>query len=155
MAAMLGGLLEENLRDFPSRRRVADRVRGEVVITAADRNLSVTLSFQPGLVQVRDGTVVGAPRVAGPWLTMTKLCSGQISPVHAWRAGELRLDNPRRAPRAAAASFVLSVPSTFYGDTSPMRRSLSIAVVLLASALVVVASARVRRRRLRGRDEGL
>jgi hypothetical protein len=151
MATMLAGLLEENLRDFPSRRRVAELVRGTVVLTAADRGLSVTLRFVSGAVQVGDGPTPGAPEVAGPWLTMTKLCSGQVSPVRAWRNGELRLDNVLRAPTAAAASFVLSVPSSFYGEVKPVRRAIIIGSFVMAALLAVVAAVSARRRHARGR----
>jgi hypothetical protein len=145
MATMLGGLLEQNVQDFQSRRRVATAVRGAVVFVAADREQSVTVDFGGAQIQVRDGGTAGAPTVSGPWLTMTKLCSGQVSPVRAWRSGELRLENPRRAPVAAAASFVLSVPPSFYGEPSPARRA--VPPVVLGLVLVVGLTVIVRRRR--------
>lgn len=148
MAVMLGGLLEDNMRDFASRARVAYRARGDVVLTAADRDVSVTLSFQPGRVEIRDGSTPGAPVVAGPWLAMTKLCSGQLSPIKAWREGELSLENPRRAPAAAAAGFVLSVPQSFYGE-SHLRRNVTIASVAAAGALGILTVAVIARRRAR------
>ena len=73
MAQMLGGLLEDNLRDYPIRARVASRTRGKVVLTASDRDLSVTLTFGDGQVVVSDGAADGAPLLAGPWLELAKL----------------------------------------------------------------------------------
>ncbi len=148
MAVMLGGLLEDNMRDFASRARVAARARGDVVLTAADRGVSVTLSFRRGRVEIRDGVAAGAPVVSGPWLAMTKLCSGQLSPVRAWREGELSLQNPRRAQAAAAAGFVLSVPSSFYGE-SHLRRNVTIASVGFAGAFGILAVVVIARRRAR------
>ena len=144
MARMLGGLLEENVRDFPTRRSAAALVRGSVVFIAADRGQAVTVHFQGGHIQVADGDRPGAPAVAGPWLTMTKLCSGQVSPVAALRSGELHLENRRRAVVAAAASFVLSVPPSFYGEPSRTKRVVPVVVGL---ALLLGAAAIIRARR--------
>jgi hypothetical protein len=163
MAMMLADLLESNVRDFPSRRRVATMVRGEVVFTAADRDVSVTLAFGPGSIEIRNGALPGAPVIAAPWLAMTKVCSGTLSPWVAWREGQLKVDNLRRAPLAAAASsWALSVPASFYEQADgagagaagePMRRRtlrdaripIVIGVGLGVVAVVVVVAGRKRR----------
>jgi hypothetical protein len=161
MAMMLADLLESNVRDFPSRRRVATLARGEVVFTAADRDLSVTLAFGPGSIEIRDGAQPGAPVIAAPWLAMTKVCSGTLSPWVAWRDKQLTVDNLFRAPLAAAASsWALSVPPSFYEQAGgagsavePVPRSarrgaripIVIGVGLGVVAVVVVVAGRKRR----------
>lgn len=142
LATMLAELLEANLRDFRGRRRVATLVRGDVVLTAADRAMSVTLSFGPDVIAVRDGAEPGAAEVAAPWLSMARVCSGTVSPFTAWRAGELEVHRLRGTPIIAGASFVLSVPRSFYdaadGVSGTGRRWSS---PRTQAALVVVAAA--------------
>ncbi len=133
MATMLAGLLGDNLGDFPGRAGVARIIRGNVVFTAIDRDMSVTIRFLGDRIEVKDGTTDGAATIEAPWLTMAKLCSGQISPPRALAAGNLKVSPGRRPLTTAAASFVVSVPSSYYGD--PRRRRLIVAV---ASAVVVV-----------------
>ena len=115
MAMMLADLLTSNVRDFPSRRRATRLARGEVVFSAADHDTSVTLAFGSGRIEVRDGASTDAPVIAAPWLAMAKVCSGTLSPWAAWRSGDLKIGNLRRGPIAAAASsWALSVPASFY-----------------------------------------
>ena len=109
---MIADLLEANRRDFRLRRWVAGRLRGPVVFTASDRDVSVTLWFDRGAVTVVDGAAVGTPSVAGPWLTMTRVCSGRCSPARAWRDGELALAGPSGRARGAAAAFARPLPAT-------------------------------------------
>ena len=68
LATMLADLLRDNMKDYPGRARVAALARGAVVMTASDRDISVTLSFRGREVVVTDGTASGAPVIAGPWL---------------------------------------------------------------------------------------
>lgn len=117
MSTMLADLLTSNLRDFGARRRAAALARGRVVMTASDRDISVTLRFRSGVVEISNGSHPTAPEIAAPWLTMAKICSGLVSPRSAWKEGELRVARMVRSPiAAAAASFVLSVPAEFYAD---------------------------------------
>lgn len=114
LASMLAGLLEDNLRDFRGRSRVAGLARGAVVLRAADHDLDVTVSFSRGRVEITDGAAPGVTVVAGPWLAMAQLCSGQLPPWRALREHQLALTPGRHLPAAAAAGFVLSVPASFY-----------------------------------------
>lgn len=155
LATMLADLLRDNVKDFPSRARAAALARGEVVMRAADRDASVTLSFRRGEVVVTDGSAPGAPVVAGPWLEMAKLCSGQLSPVKAVASGALKITPGRHLTALAASGYALSVPAAFYGDEEAARkqrerrRNAGVAVgVGLAVLLVVVV---VRRRSRPGR----
>lgn len=143
MATMLAGLLRDNMRDFPVRARVAARTRGDVVLTATDRNVSVTLSFRRGEVLVHDGAASGAPVLAGPWMEMTKLCSGQASPLTALARRQLSLVRGRRMVAVPAASFVLTVPSSFYGDRGPLfRRAAMVSAAAGVAVFVVVRRGR-------------
>lgn len=152
MATMLGGLLEDNLRDYAGRARVARLARGDVVLTAADRGVSVTLSFRGDEVVVANGPTAGAATLAGPWLEMAKLCSGQVNPVRAVARRELTVEPRGGFSAIAAAGYVLSVPLSFYGDEEALRRqrrrrrTIVIAAVAAVGIAVTVAYTRRARR---------
>lgn len=161
LASMLADLLRDNLADFVGRARVARRLRGPVVLRAADHDLSVTLSFEGDRVVVRDGTTEGAAVVAGEWLAMAQLCSGQLAPWTALRGGELTLERGRPLHAAAGAGYVLSVPASFYAEAeggsppSPTPRPAVLLLVGAGSVVVVLvalrwrAARRTKRRRTR------
>lgn len=171
MAVMIAGLLEDNLRDFPGRARVAARTRGSVVLTASDRDLSITVTFGSDGVEIADGARPGVAAMSGPWLTMSRVCSGRITPWRAIRDRELALGWGRSVWALPAAGFVLSVPASFYEDASvgsaadgagagdgrgsaADRRVVAVAVVAGATVAVVGGSvliARASRRRRRRR----
>ncbi len=151
MATMLGGLLEDNLRDYPGRARVTSLARGDVVLTASDRDVSVTLSLRGNEVVVANGKLEGAAVLAGPWLEMAKLCSGQVNPLKAVARRELTVELRGRLDAIAAAGYALSIPSSFYDDEEDeavQRRRRQIAIAVVATTGAVVAVAYVRRRRL-------
>ncbi|MCB1267013.1 MAG: hypothetical protein KDB19_02745 [Microthrixaceae bacterium] len=118
MAVMIAGLLEDNLRDFPGRARVAARTRGSVVLTASDRDVSITVTFGSDGVEIADGARPGVAAMSGPWLTMSRVCSGRNTPWRAIRERELALGWGRSVWALPAAGFVLSVPASFYEDAS-------------------------------------
>ena len=155
MAMMLGGLLEENLRDYPGRARVTRLARGDIVLTASDRDVSVTLSLKGNEVVVANGTTEGAAVLAGPWLEMAKLCSGQANPFTAVARRELTIEFGGRLDAMAAAGYALSIPSSFYQDddeqeaSQQRRRRVAIAVVVVTGTVVAVGLLRRRRRRER------
>lgn len=147
---MLADLLRDNMNDYPGRGRVAGLARGSVVMCAADRDVSVTLSFRRGEVRVTDGAEVGAPVVAGAWLEMAKLCSGQLSPVKAVSQKHLKVTpSPHGLTALAAAGYALSVPPSFYGDEEEVarrRRRAQVTVGVAVGVIVVLAWSRHRRR---------
>ena len=120
-----------------------------MVLTAADGDVSVTLSFRPGEVVVSNGVTERAPALRGPWLEMAKLCSGQESPVTALARGHLRLVPGARMTVVPAGGFVLSVPASFYGDNSQRKQLMIGGGVAAAVVLVLLARRRSRRRRAR------
>lgn len=139
MATMLAELLRDNLRDFPRRARVAARTRGDLVLTASDRDLSITLSFGRDGIEVADGAAEGAPRMAGAWLEMSRVCSGRVSPLRALAGRDLKLSWGRHIWVVPAGGFVLSVPASFYGDTSVTRRRWLIALTIVSVVAVLLA----------------
>jgi hypothetical protein len=153
LACMLADLLEQNVGDFPLRARVAALTRGDVVLTASDQDLSVTLQFGAGRVIVRDGAVPGAPALAGPWLEMAKVCSGRSSPIAAVRERALRISPGHNPIALAGAGFALSVPPSFYeggvARRARQRRTTLIAVVLAAGVLGVLVVLLAQRRSVR------
>lgn len=116
LAAMIAGLLEENVKAFRSRAAAARLARGRIVLEASDRGMAVTLSFGPGRVLVSDGAAGGAPVVAGDWLAMAKLCSGQASMIGAVVHGQARVRGHKGLAALPAATFALTVPRSFYEE---------------------------------------
>ncbi len=137
MAVMLADLLADNLRDYPARSRVAHLVRGSVVMTAADRDRSVTVTFAGREVSIADGSLDGAPRMVGEWLDLAQLCSGRLSPIKAVTGRRLTVHNIGRVDLLAAAGYVMSVPASYYGEAT--RWTLERIVLTLALVAFVVA----------------
>ncbi len=153
MASMLAGLLTDNLRDFPSRARAASIARGRLVLRASDRDVAVTLSFQPGRITITDGPADSAPVLYGPWMELTKLCSAQSSPVASLARGRVRVEvggahGVLRLNVIPLGSYALSVPASFYDDPATVRRRrllrAELAGVCLAAATAVVLGLRSR-----------
>lgn len=134
---MIGDLLRDNVRDFKGRRRLARRAKGDVVLLASDRDMAITVSFRKGAVVIAEGRTEGAPVLAGPWLDMAKVCSGQLSPFGAMLRRRLSATRVLSHPvRIAMAGFVLSVPASYYGE-SHKARNIAIGVGAAASAAAV------------------
>jgi hypothetical protein len=145
---MLASLLADNLRDFRSRSLVARFTRGDVVLLASDRDIAVTLSFRPGEIVIGDGAAPGAPVLAGEWLDLAKLCSGQRSPIAAVTSGELRVTPGRNMWAAAGAGLALSVPKSFYEEdreTRIRRRRRRVVIIFLVFLAAVMRTAFVAR----------
>lgn len=141
LAAMIGDLVADNVRDFKGRRRVASRTRGEVALRAADRDVAITLSFGDGEVVIAEGVTDEAPVLSGPWLTMAQMCSGQLSPVKALATKQLHVSDMHNPARIAAVGFVLSVPESFYEPELVAQRRRRALLWTLAATVVVVAGA--------------
>ncbi|MCL4448166.1 MAG: hypothetical protein M1483_01715 [Actinobacteria bacterium] len=127
MASMLGDLLEENIADSKIRRRLLAIGKGGVVITAADKGVSVLLLFERDKVRIvdldTDACVSGHQfcELSGPWLDMADLCSGQLSVFRAIYNGKLKIRRLKYVHKEdilalVAASVLLKVPSSFYGE---------------------------------------
>lgn len=138
MASMLAGLLEDNLSDFPGRARVARTIRGGVVFTAADRDMSVSITFLGNRIEVSDGVTTGATMIRAPWMTMAKLCSGQISPVRALIDRDLAISFGRSPLAAAGASFVVSVPPSHFGDDRRLSKVSTVAIITAVAGAIII-----------------
>ncbi len=114
LAIMIAGLLADNMRDFRSRARAARLARGAVVLRAADRGIAVTLSFSRGEVVITDGAVAGVPLIAGAWLDLARLCSGEGSFAGALIRRQVRVHRGHGMAVVPAAALALSVPRSFY-----------------------------------------
>jgi len=158
LATMLADLLRDNMKDFPGKGRAAGLARGNVVMRASDRDVSVTLSFRGGEVVVTDGPTPGAPVVQGAWLDLAKLCSGQISPVKAVLARRLEVTPAAHGLTAlAGASYALSVPPSFYGDEEAVakrRKQVRLTVGITVGVVVLLALNRHRRHARRSHSRG-
>jgi hypothetical protein len=155
MAVMLAELLRDNLRDFPARARVAARTRGALVLTASDRDLSITVTFGRGQIDVTDGAAPGAPRLSGPWLAMSRVCSGRISPLRAMIDRELSVQRGRHLAVVPAGGFVLSVPASFYDDTGARRtrrRKMVVRGLVVVTVVMIVIAVVFSRRAATAHD---
>ena len=136
---MLASLLEDNLRDFPTRALAARLARGDVVLLASDRDMAVTLSFRSDEIVVDEGALTGVATLAGAWLDLARLCSGQRSAFASMRSGDLRITPGRGMRAAAGAGLALSVPRSFYDEDQGRgrRRRTLMALAVLGTVLLV------------------
>jgi cytochrome c oxidase assembly protein subunit 15 len=146
MATMIGGLLADNVRDFPSRARAARLARGAVVLQATDRGIAVTLSFGRGEVAVTDGATPGVAVIAGAWLDMAQLCSGQGSFAGALVRRQVRIRRGHGMAVLPVAALALSVPRSFYEPArvaerrSRWLRTATVSAAVMAFGVIVLGS---------------
>ncbi len=124
MANMVAGLLVENLGGFRSRSFATRLIKGDVTLKAKDRDYAVVLTFDRGLVTVRDAVDVPEPIIdrspvmEGEWLNMAKVVSGRSSPIKAFREKNISLSlgssKSKNLITVLGTGFVLSVPKSFY-----------------------------------------
>lgn len=135
---MLADLLADNLADYPGRALIARIARGAIVMSAADHDRSVTVCFAGAEVVIEEGAAFGAPVIAGQWSDLAQLCSGRLGPWKAVRSGKLDISTVRRPDLIAAAGYVLSVPPSYYGMTSPWRRKQVVIPVVAAGTTTLI-----------------
>ncbi len=145
-ASMLAEVLAANVADYRGRAWAASRASGSVVLAASDRDVAVTITFGRSDITIADGSIPGIPFLAGPWLTMADLCSGEVSPVRAIVRRELHVGPTTRLDTLAAAGFVLSVPASYYGKSRDRGKILGIAAVATGLVALVVIATRAARR---------
>jgi hypothetical protein len=113
------------------------------------------VSFRGNEVVIANGAADHAPVLAGPWLEMAKLCSGQVSPLKAIARRDLTITPTARLDTVAAAGYVLSIPLSFYGDEAAIaqqqqrRRAIAIGVAVAVVLLYLRHRRRARRARRR------
>lgn len=62
LASMIHALIEQNLADHPDKLAELERMRGSVAIVAEDAGTAVTLCFDAGGLEIRDG-IDGVPDI--------------------------------------------------------------------------------------------
>lgn len=113
---MFAEYLEANFVDFPSKRRLAHRMRSPIALIAHDRKVAITLRFARGLVSVEDGAARDAgAELSGPFFLLTKVASAQH--VEATELKELKVTGITRHPlQLAYCAALLRTPASFYDD---------------------------------------
>ncbi len=127
MAAMVGDLIEANLDGSRARAWVARRVHGRVLLEASDRDLGVTVCFDGQRISVLARREPGIlPAMRGPWLAMTRVCSGLVSPLQALRREDVKLGLSTPLTALVATALVMKVPRGVYRDSTVNEQPASI-----------------------------
>ncbi len=116
MAEMLRGLVEANLRDSKTRAVLASKARGAVILEASDKELSVTMSFTSTRIELLPFARSGLSVLTGPWMEMTKICSGRISPFRAICGRQLKVVFIRPFSVLLVAAYIMKVPRSVYRE---------------------------------------
>ncbi len=119
MAAMVADLIEANMAGSPRRARAVSGTQGNVVLSADDRGLSVTVSFHRERVSVVGSSLGDAPVLAGSWMDMARVCSGRCSPARLVLRRRLRVRLRRPLRPLLVAAYVLKVPRSTYSKEKP------------------------------------
>lgn len=116
MAVMFADYLEANFRDFPSKRRIARRMRSPIALVANDRKVAITLRFARSFVSVEDDAAPDAEAcLAGPFFLLTKVASSQPIPPEDLK--QLEVTGLKRHPvQIAYCAALLRTPASFYED---------------------------------------
>lgn len=139
LANMMAQLLRQNLEEDARKRRLASRLRGRLVVTATDHEVTVTVDFAPAGIEILDGRVgpVDAT-ISGPQARLTKLLSGEASPLWEHLRGRLHTTSSIRKPFfPLRVSSLMKVPPT-------ERRNIPWPQIVLAAAGVTVLVIAVR-----------
>lgn len=121
MARMFADYLAQNFEDLPSKRRLMRFRLRPIVLTAADKGISITVRFAPRLVSVEDGRMPAALEFVGPFVSLTRIASAQ--PVSVRELGQFRARGVFRHPVAALLSaLLLRTPRRLYKDPVYQRK---------------------------------
>lgn len=118
MAIMFADYLESNFRDFPSKRRIARRMRSPIALVANDRKVAITLRFARGFVSVEDSAAPDAEAtLGGPFFLLAKVASSQPIPPEDLK--QLEVTGLKSHPiQIAYCAALLRTPASFYDDDS-------------------------------------
>ena len=99
LAQIVQQYLEQDQSDYEDKRRRATRLRGRVVMTASDHEISVTLDFQGDRILVFDGKRLPVDAsIAGPQIALVRLLQGEAHPLVEHLRGRLRVRSSMRRP---------------------------------------------------------
>lgn len=88
LASMVGSLIQQNLEDKPALKRDLNRARGRVALIAQDVDVSLTLHFTGGRLEIFDG-ILGLPDVT------LRTGSDEIVALSLLESNRLGLPDPR------------------------------------------------------------
>jgi hypothetical protein len=92
LAHIVQQYLEQDLAEFPKKRRRAARLRGRVAMTASDHEATVTLDFKGDEVLILDGMCEPVDAsIAGPHEALVRLLQGETHPLVEHLRGRLRV----------------------------------------------------------------
>ncbi len=99
LASMVQQYLEQDLAEFEEKRRQAARLRGRVVMTAADHEVTVTLVFAGSEIAIWDGEHAPVDAsITGPYRSLVSLLQGESNPLMEHLRGRLRVRSSLRKP---------------------------------------------------------
>lgn len=150
LAAMLSQYFDQNLRDFPRKRRQAQKISGKLSVEALEGGVEVTITFSNGEIEIADGSAPDAKmNVRGGIFSLTELATGGTGALGRILQGKLRVRAAWRHPIFAyrVARF-MSLPNEMKSDTAalarPVRWKLAVAAGILAAAAGLAAYLLVR-----------
>ena len=99
LASIVQQYLEQDLAEFPDKRRLARRLRGRLAMTAKDYETTVTVEFGGGEITIWDGE--RAPldaSIVGPYWGLTRLLQGRANPIVEHIRGRLHVRSSLKRP---------------------------------------------------------
>jgi putative sterol carrier protein len=140
LANIVQQFLEQDLSEFEDKRRQAARLHGQVTLSAADHDTSVTLEFKGHEIAIWDGhrEPVDAS-IAGPYRQLVRLLQGEGNPLLEHFRGRLRVKSSLRKPffPLRVHNLMKLPPEKGYGRT---RQYILVAGLAGAATAAVVAA---------------
>ncbi len=99
LANIVQQYLEQDLAEFADKRRRASRLRGRVALTASDHEVTVTVAFSEGGIDIWDGQRPPLDAsIVGPYQALVRLLQGETNPLLEHLRGRLRVSSSLRKP---------------------------------------------------------
>jgi putative sterol carrier protein len=99
LASIVQQYLEHDLAEFADKRRLAQRLRGRLAMTADDYGTAVTVEFRGDEIAIWDGERPPLDAsIAGPYRGLTRLLQGETNPLVEHLRGRLRVRSTLRKP---------------------------------------------------------
>jgi putative sterol carrier protein len=99
LASIVQQYLEQDLAEFADKRRLAQRLRGRLAMTADDYGTSVTVEFRGDEIAIWDGERPPLDAsIVGPYRGLTRLLQGETNPLVEHLRGRLRVRSTLRKP---------------------------------------------------------
>lgn len=99
LASIVQQYLEQDQEEFAAKRRLAQRLRGRLAMTANDYGTSVTVEFGGDEITVWDGERPPLDAsITGPYRGLTRLLQGEGNPLLEHLRGRLKVRSSLRRP---------------------------------------------------------